>query len=312
MHSYATTHDTAAGLISLTRRTLLSRAGMFGLGALAGTGLGAGAMAAIAFRPDAITRARLAALPTEGRPTGIVFGGSIARLIDGGVIDPAKFDQLYVARGNPMPGWMADLLKGATGREEIVFDLETAPHLLSLLWPVGLATRTSFNAQSPIAGENVDSYASTGGWPLGQADMGGIYFNSVDTVDLNDVQSELVLDLAQRIFRPCCDNSTFFQDCNHGSAVLGLLELGAAQGADRPKLENAALAASAFWYPDQMTEVAIHREILENESFADTVPMELLGAARFSISGWMHNVHEPLARSGLLPQVSGGQSGCGV
>lgn len=312
MSSYETTHNTSAGPTSLTRRTLLSRAGTFGLGAIAGAALGAGTMAAIVFRPDALARARLAALPPDGKATGIAFGDSIVRLIDGAAIDPEKFGQLYAARGTPMPDWMAGLLEGRPGQDEIVFSLETAPHLLSLLWPVGLATRTSFNDQSPIAGENVNSYASTGGWPLGREDTGGIYFNSVDTVHLNDTQSELVLDLAQRIFRPCCDNSTFFQDCNHGSAVLGLLELGAAQGLDRSELENAALAASAFWYPDQMTEVAIHREMLENESFAGTPPIEILGAARFSISGWMRNVHEPLARSGLLPQASGGQSGCGV
>ena len=29
--------------------------------------------------------------------------------------------------------------------------------------------------------------------------------------------------IAKGIYRPCCNNSTYFPDCNHGMAMLGLL-----------------------------------------------------------------------------------------
>ncbi|SRR6266568_397885 len=42
----------------------------------------------------------------------------------------------------------------------------------------------------------------------------------------------MVLNVATKTFRPCCDNSTFYQDCNHGSkpAELHRAELAAAVG----------------------------------------------------------------------------------
>ena len=40
----------------------------------------------------------------------------------------------------------------------------------------------------------------------------------------------MVISIAKNAYRSCCDNSTFFQDCNHGWALLGLLQLGAGQG----------------------------------------------------------------------------------
>lgn len=303
-------HDTTAPACS--RRRFLGATSMFALGAIAGAGLGAGVTVAIALRPDAVARARMAVLPREGRSTGIVFDTAVSRLIEGGAIAPDKIRALYQARNTDIPAWVGELLDGEPGSSEIVFTSDTVPHLLTLLWPMGLATRAAFNDSSPIAGAHVNEFASTGGWPLGQEDTGGVYFNSVDTVALDGMANDLVLGLAERIHRPCCDNSTFFQDCNHGSALLGLLELGAAQGLDEKRLANAALAASAFWFPDQMTEVALHREIIEESSFAGTPALDLIGPERFSMSGWLHNIHRPLAQSGMLPSTGSGQAGCGA
>ena len=42
------------------------------------------------------------------------------------------------------------------------------------------------------------------------------------------------------VYRPCCDNATHFPDCNHGMAMLGLLELMAAQGASEEEMFAAA------------------------------------------------------------------------
>ena len=50
-------------------------------------------------------------------------------------------------------------------------------------------------------------------------------------VALSPEQEALAAAVAETVFQQaCCNNSTLYQDCNHGSAMLGLLELGAAQG----------------------------------------------------------------------------------
>jgi hypothetical protein len=57
-----------------------------------------------------------------------------------------------------------------------------------------------------------------------------IFFNKCEIIKLTKEQEDLVYKVAQNTFRPCCNNSTFAQDCNHGSALLGALELAASQG----------------------------------------------------------------------------------
>ena len=37
--------------------------------------------------------------------------------------------------------------------------------------------------------------------------------------------TKIVEEIAGNIYRPCCGNSTAFPDCNHGMAMLGLIEL---------------------------------------------------------------------------------------
>ena len=47
---------------------------------------------------------------------------------------------------------------------------------------------------------------------------------------LTPEQQALVEKVSKGIYRPCCGNSVYFPDCNHGMAMLGLLELMASQG----------------------------------------------------------------------------------
>src|SRR3989338_1939580 len=75
-------------------------------------------------------------------------------------------------------------------------------------------------------------------------------------VTLSPEQESLVADLAADIYRPCCNNSTMLPDCNHGMAMLGLLELGAAAGLGREELLDLALAANSYWFADQYLTLA--------------------------------------------------------
>ncbi|MHA1547446.1 MAG: hypothetical protein ACTSYE_00790, partial [Alphaproteobacteria bacterium] len=211
-------------MIKKTRRQLLG-----GLAALTGAyGLGLATPRIISYVEDTrIRRAISAVLPSRPISTGLEIGGPIAHLVDAGVIDREKFMAAHAARG-PVPEWVLEALDGKS--VELKFSLETAPYNLNLLWPLGLATNAAFNEDSPINGADLHNFASTGGWILGRENSGGSYFNAVKTLELTPEQSDLVLRLADGVFRPCCGNSAYFQDCNHGSAMLGLIELAAASG----------------------------------------------------------------------------------
>ncbi len=219
-------------------------------------------------------------------------------------MDPGKFQRLYERRGG-LPTWVARLF-AAPSTEPITFSARTAPYLLNLLWPLGLATKTAFNDKSPLASVQLPFFASTGGWRLGKSDKGDVYFNRVETMRLDAAQESLVLEAARRTFRPCCDNSAFFQDCNHGSAMLGLFELAAAQGATIEALYRTGVAANAHWYPREYIATASYFRAVEDRPW-HRVPPEIVLSKRFSsASGWRENVG-PHVRGNKAP---GG--GCGI
>lgn len=290
-----------------SRRTfMLSVAASFGLGAAAG----AGGLSILTRKEDPLGRATADATPATGYRTRITFGDSVRRLVSAGAIDREKFDALYRARGG-VPAWVSQALDGESAGP-VLINTGTAPYLLTLFWPMGLATKTAFNEDSPLKRSRLDRFASTGGWVLGQEKNGAAYFNGVETMALGQAQEETVLAVAKAVFRPCCDNSTFFQDCNHGSAVLGLLELAASQGASAEELYEIALAASAHWFPSQFRLTALYLNEIDGRSWGGVAPSVILGAALSSASGWKRNVYHPVATAGLLPRFGGGGNGCSL
>ncbi|HED14055.1 MAG TPA: twin-arginine translocation signal domain-containing protein [Gammaproteobacteria bacterium] len=250
-------------------------------------------------------------LPLQGRTIEVSFGDSITRLVEAGVISPEKFKAIYVKRGG-LPGWVEELFTKASSTP-ITLSFQTAPYLLNLLWPLGVATKTQFNDKSPLNGPNVGRYASTGGWVIGQAPRGGEYFNKVAALDLDSAQEAVALEAAQNTYRPCCNNSTFFQDCNHGSALLGLYELAAAQGKKVEELYQIGRIANSYWYPDAYVEMAYYFKNLTDLTWSGVQPKTVLGATYSSFSGWQKNVHKPLIKAGLVPSAqSGNSSSCAV
>jgi hypothetical protein len=188
----------------------------------------------------------------------------------------------------------------------------TAAYFVNLLWPLGLSNYMAGNQTSPINGDSLDNFASTGGWTLGAADKGGDYFNAFPIVPLTPQQEYLVIDLAKSTYRPCCDNSTFFQDCNHGSALLGVLQLGASQGLSKEQLYEAALAFNSFWFPDTYVKTALYFKVFKQTDWRDVDPEQIMGFDYSALSSWRRNVEKPLAGvSDLIPPPEGG-AGCGV
>lgn len=244
--------------------------------------------------------------PKLGVPTGIVFGESIQKLIAAGVIDPDKLRAL----DKDLPDWVVRLL-AAPSQEPFLFSEQTASYLVNLLWPLGLANRVSFNEKSPINTLRIQGFASTGGWTVGRAPNGYVYFNRVDAVEMTDAQQAIVLEVAKTTFRPCCDNSTFYQDCNHGSALLGLLELAASQGATEERLYGLAVTANSFWFPDHYAKTALYFAHFHHLDWGALPPKAVLGYEYSSLSGWEKNVNERLLQANVtLPGQSKGQQAC--
>jgi len=245
-------------------------------------------------------------IPRAGVPTGIVFGDSIQKLIAAGVLDTGKF------RGTKkdLPQWVERVLT-ARSDDPITFNDQTAPYLVDLLWPLGLANKAAFNEKSPINTLSIPGFASTGGWTLGRAENGYVYFNSLEAIRMSDDAQAMVLDVATHTFRPCCDNSTFFQDCNHGSALLGLLELAASQGSTRTGLYGIALVANSYWFPDNYSKTALYFSHFHHTSWRAIPPDLILGSDYSSLSGWEKNISDRLAAANItLPGQSRGQQAC--
>ena len=240
--------------------------------------------------PDAFAQVA----PTSGVATAATFSDSIAKLAAAGVIDPDK----YRGHAGALPDWVEQALVTRSD-EPIVFSRDTAPYLLVLLWAVGLANKAAFNAESPIATVRIPGFASTGGWSLGREESGYVYFDSVEAVRMTAEQQATVLEVATTTYRPCCDNSTFFQDCNHGSAMLGLLELAASQGATQEELYRLALIANSYWFADNYVETAAYFSHFLSKSWREVEPKLILSAAFSSNSGWETNVHQRLLRANV-------------
>lgn len=248
-------------------------------------------------------------LPEQGFQSKIRLGDSAVKLVQNGVIDREKLAALYQDRGG-LPAELKGVLSQPSDTP-ILLTRENANYYVNLLWPLGLANFLSTNKDSPIAGESLFNFASTGGWNLGKEENGGAYFNKFTIVPLTPEQEALVTKIAQNTYRPCCNNSTFYQDCNHGSALLGLLQLGASQGLSEDELYREALAFNAFWFPHNYLQTALYFKAVKGIDWENIDPKVALGKDYSTISGWSTTVAQEVSRRGLVPQTPGG-AGCGV
>ena len=242
-------------------------------------------------------------LPADGYRSKVVLGESIVKLTQAGVIDRKKLEALY-AQGGGAPQELKIILDQPS-RRPILLTSKNARLYVNLLWPLGLANRMAANSASPLNGPSRFRYASTGGWTLGREANGGTYFNAFPILALTPQQEALVVGVAQHSFRPCCNNSTFFQDCNHGSALLGLLALGASQGLSEEELYREALAFNAFWFPEHFVHTGLYFKIVRGTDWRNVNARTVLASHYSSASGMQENVARELQTRGLLPGQGG-------
>ncbi len=170
-----------------------------------------------------------------------------AKLVSVGALDRELFLQLY----------------SGTEREEARRIIETngpvtlsqknSGILLNLLWGLGLAQKSDVLEKGKMSDPRFggpDRFASTAGWTIAEGDPMNHYSHHL-FMSLSPEVEGLVARVASAVYRPCCDNATDLPDCNHGMAMLGMLELLASTGASEEELYRAALVANRLWFPEQ-------------------------------------------------------------
>ncbi|MBI2604398.1 MAG: hypothetical protein HYW56_02535 [Candidatus Harrisonbacteria bacterium] len=232
-------------------------------------------------------------LPVQWRDIG-------RRLVASGVIDKEKFLEIYADRGG-LTDEESQLLDGeVSGNLRIT--QQNAGMLLNLLWAFGLANKNPVLTDGPMVDEaygGAGNFASTGGWTIARGDAME-HYAAHEFVTLTPAQQQMVERVAKGIYRPCCGNSTYFPDCNHGMAMLGLLELMAAQGVSESDMYRAALAVNSFWFPDTYLTIATYMQH-RGTAWKNVDPKDALGADFSSATGYrrvMQEVAPPQKRSG--------------
>ena len=249
--------------------------------------------------------------PPAGYELPVSYGELGPRLLEGGAIDLDAFAAVYQQAGEPLSAAQVDVLKRGAD-QPIIITAENAHFLLNFFWAVGLVNKNTILTEGPMvqnSGGQIDQFASTGGWTLGAKPVKELYA-SMDLIPLTDEQQKRVEQVASLVYRPCCGNATLFPDCNHGMAMLGLLELMASQGASVDELFTAAKYVSAYWFPQQMLETAIYLKASQGLDFIRADPRMVTGADYFSSAG-SRQVHAALEARGLLPRAPNGGGSCG-
>ncbi|MCK9351496.1 MAG: hypothetical protein WCT49_04520 [Candidatus Paceibacterota bacterium] len=245
-------------------------------------------------------------MPPKGVLLPVVWGDLGKKLVDAGVIDADKFKAVYEQRGT-FPDEYKDLLLGSkNGKLKIT--KENSGFLLNLLWALGLGNKNPILEKGEISDPKyggAEKFASTGGWTISKGNPMD-HFSYHTFITLTADQQALVDRVSKGIYRPCCGNSTHFPDCNHGMAMLGLLELMASQGVSEQIMWKTALEVNSYWFPNNYLTIAAY---IKNKGtdWEDVNPQEMLGS-EYSSSRGNANISSQVAP--LRGQQGGG--GCGV
>ncbi len=250
--------------------------------------------------------------PPAGYQLAVRYGDLGPRLLATGAIDYQAFAAVYDQSGDPLTAAQVNVLTQGTD-QPIVITSQDAHFLLNFFWAVGLVNKNSILTDGPMvtnSGGQIERFASTGGWTLGSKPVKELYA-SVELIPLTAEQQQRVEEVAAGVYRPCCGNATLFPDCNHGMAMLGLLELMASQGASMDQMFTAAKYVNAFWFPQQSLEAAMYLKSSEGLDFIRADPRIVTGKD-FSSGAGAQRVHALLQSEGLLPKAPDGAGGCGT
>ena len=226
------------------------------------------------------------------------------------MINYDAFAEVQKNSGDPLFVEQIEVLKNGSD-QQVNITSENAHFLLNFFWAVGLANKNPILITGPMvqySNGKIEGFASTGGWGLATKPVTQLYA-SMDLIPLTAEQQKLVEQVATAVYRPCCNKYTLFPDCNHGMAMLGMLELIASRGATVDQMFAAAKYTNAYWFPQQTLEIATYLELNNGMDFVDADPRLVIGKQLSSSSGFAM-VHENLQKKGLLKQAPGQGGGC--
>src|SRR3989344_4918222 len=244
-------------------------------------------------------------LPAEGVILPVRWGDLGSQLVKAGVINADKFESVYKDRGG-LDEESQRLLYGSENGN-IKITKEKSGGLLNLFWGGGVGNKNIILEKGPMSDKKyggAERFASTGGWTLAD---GGVmdHYSRHEFFSLTPEQQQLVEETSWNIYRSCCDNPTYFPDCNHGMAMLGFLELMASQSVSEAEMYKAALMVNSYWFPETYINLARYFDST-GTPWKKVDPKEVLGADYSSASGYRNilNKIKPVERQ------SGGS--CGV
>lgn len=201
-----------------------------------------------------LSRIETEVLPADGVELPVSWGSIGPRLIAAGVIDEAKFRQAVKLTSEQEE----ILIRGSD--KKIRITSANSQFVVDLLWALGLAQKSTVYEEGPMGKEykkDAGNFSSTGGWTLARGNALQ-YLNTLNLIELTQEQHKRVGDIAQNVYRPCCGNSTWFPDCNHGMAALAAIELMAAANLPDKTIYKNVLTLNTYWFSDTYLTIATH------------------------------------------------------
>ncbi|EKE06304.1 MAG: hypothetical protein ACD_19C00017G0004 [uncultured bacterium] len=251
--------------------------------------------------------------PTNGFEINASFNDLGPKMIKSGIIDLEKFKSIYAKSNQPLTTEEVDILTNGSS-SKIKIDRDNSYFLLNFFWAVGLNNKSKILDEGDMMKyggiKGAGDFASTGGWSLAKGPAMN-YYSRAQLITLTSEQEKLVEKVSSNIFRPCCNNSTAFPDCNHGMALLGMMQLMASSGATETEMYTAAKYINAYWFPGNYYDLALYFKNKENINFAD-IDAKLLLSSEYSSATGAQNIKKWLSEQGLVEEPPKTGGGCGV
>ena len=252
----------------------------------------------------------LSLFPKRGFKTQLTLGSIMPKLVESGAINLSKVKALY--NGDLTQQELDTLTK--PDYTNLIPNQSNSNFMLLILWAIGISNKNpildNFSSSLNSSNAGVSDLASVGGWTLGTNSNAMVYFNKLQLINLTPAQQAEVQYVALHTYRPCCNNPTGFPDCNHGAALLALIELGASQGLNESQLYTLALQAQTLWFPSYYYATALASQYKNVSYWSNS--KAILDANYSSATGWYLDVYKPLKDNNLLPTSGQGAAACGI
>ncbi len=254
-------------------------------------------------QPKEVFASKDMVLPEAGFSLPITWGSLGPKLISLGVIDKDKFESV----ANLNSEEQKILEQG--GDIPVTINADNSQFVVDLLWAVGLAQKSDVYVKGPMGTnykKDIGNFSSTGGWTLAKGKAVN-YLGKYELFNLSSDQQNRVSEIAKNVYRPCCGNSTWFPDCNHGMAALAAIEMMVTKNLPDEEIYKNVLKLNSFWFQSTYMDIATYFE--RKGVKWDKVDAKLVLGPNFSSSQEAANITKQVG-----PAPNSGSSGgsCGA